>query len=234
MCACIVLPQELVRKKLESAAKDQGISDEPPLMRIMKRPAKAMKKDSKKSTMLKVRAWRAKQAEKKNVRFLQNINAQMKRALDDGRVYAPRPKSAARLLQLTTTAIFLAKDAKKVSLEAKAESKQARIMAEETAAAQTQLVINHDTRLNIIEEVLKIGGDKEDSESIITSPGPRWVGDGEKGTPPYTKPSQRRKLNGVEDKMVNGCQHHKESLSKFEQVRQGTVAWNEGRPESDK
>ena len=184
-----------------SVANKQGIGGEPPLLKIMKTPAKARKKplDGKKSRTLvdkkekkkETMKWkkaqkkkRSKQNEKKDKQFLKNQKRRKQKALDSGRKYTPRATSHARVLLIASTGLSMAKDAKKVSLEAKMDAKQAHKVSEETLAAQDQFMIQYDTRLQDMERVLQ-AGDLIDAEGALIAsetPSPRCAADCEKST----------------------------------------------------
>jgi len=139
--------------------------------------------------------------------------------LDNGKVYAPRAKSEARLLRIASNAASTAQDAKKVSLkarkeskEAKAEAQQAREESKVTALAQTHFILKYDRRVSVMEQALMIGEDEDDATSPCAGAGGNW-------TPPCTTPPRRRKN---EDEMVMGCQ------------QRGMATWNPGLPGSDK
>ena len=179
-------------------------------MKIMKTPAKAMKKvldrkksrtlvDKKEDTKKKKKKndrfkkiakaqniKRAKQKEKKEKQFLHNQKKRKKQALDSGREHAPTAKSQARVLRIASTGLSMAKDAMKVSLEAKMEAEQAHKVSLETSAAQVQIMIQHDTRMQQMEGALHIGGFIGAEERAFMgseTPSPRRAGDCEKSAP---------------------------------------------------
>ena len=228
-----------------------GISSEPPLMKIMKTPAKVMKKPldreksrtledkkEKKRNLKKVKALkikRAKQKEKHEKEFLKNQKRSKNRALHAGREHIPQAKSLAKVLQIASAASSEAKDAKKIATSAKKESREAKKESHEAKedvkqgrADQDKFMIKYDCELQKVKDILQIC--EEDAEDVCMehSPSPRHekACDREESTPPCATPPRQRHARYLQQKgnpFLNAGPYTKE-----ERVRKGLATWNEG------